>query len=62
MDTDSHDSVNSNSSASGDSGSRGRGTIVTTGSKPPEFTDEQEQLYQKEYDEGYNLTVDSEYL
>ena len=49
-------------SASGDSGSRGRGTTVTTGSKPPEFTDEQEQLYQKRYVEGYNLTVDSEYL
>ena len=46
--------------ASGDSG--GRSTTVTTGSKPAEFTDEQEQLYQKRYDEGYNLTVDSEYL
>ena len=47
MDADSHDSVNSNPSASGDSESRDRGTTVTTRSKPPEFTDEQEQLYQK---------------
>ena len=47
-------------SASGDSG--GRSTTVTTGSKPAEFTDKQEQLYQKRYDEGDNLTVDSEYL
>ena len=62
MDADSHDSVNSNPSVSGDSESRGRGTTVTTGSKLPEFTDEQEQLYQKRYDEGYNLTVDCEYL
>ena len=60
MDTDSHDSVSSNPSAESDNnGSRCRGT---TGSKPAEFTDEQEQLYQKRYDEGYNLTVDSEYL
>ena len=49
-------------SASGDSESSGRGTTITTGSKPPEFTDEQEQLYQKRYDKRYNLTVDSEYL
>ena len=40
----------------------GDNTSTTTASKPPEFTDEQEQLYQKRYDEGYNLTVDSEYL
>ena len=52
MNTDSHDSANSNPlAASSDSESRGRGTTVTTGSKPPEFTDEQEQLYQKQYDE-----------
>ena len=45
MDTDSHDSVNSNPSAeSGNNGSRCRGTTVITGSKPAEFTDEQEQL------------------
>lgn len=64
MDTDSHDSVNSNPSASGDSGSRGRGMTITTGSISHlnSLMNSQEQLYQKRCDEGYNLIVDSEYL
>ena len=63
MDTNIHDSVNNNlSAASGNSRYKDKGTIVTTSDKPPELTDEQEQLYQKRYDEGYNLTVDTEYL
>ena len=42
----------------GDNGSRGRGTTIKTRNRPPEFTDEQEQLYQKQYNEGYNLIVE----
>ena len=29
---------------------------------PPEFTTEQQQLFQRRYEEGYNLTIDPEYV
>ena len=61
MDGDCAKSVNCNPSADDDS-RLGKGKTKTTESRVPEFTVEQEQLFQKRYDEGYNLTVDPEYL
>ena len=42
-----------------DTGSKSTGT---TEDGPPKFTVEQEQLFQKRYDEGYNLTIDPDYV
>ena len=42
-----------------DTGSKSTGT---TEDGAPKFTVEQEQLFQKRYDEGYNLTIDPDYV
>ena len=41
-----------------DTSSKGTGTK----NGPPKFTVEQELLFQKRYDEGYNLAIDSDYV